>query len=61
MFEFIESAAFEKFLACYLDEDEYGELQQYMMRHPEESSPALGVCENSAGDGKERGSVAGCA
>ena len=35
MFEFIESAAFEKFLAYYLDDDEYGELQQFMMRHPE--------------------------
>ena len=35
MFEFIESAAFEKFLAYYLDDDEYAELQQFMMRHPE--------------------------
>ena len=35
MFEFIESAAFEQFLAYYLDDDEYGELQQFLMRHPE--------------------------
>jgi hypothetical protein len=35
VFEFIESAPFEKFLAYYLDDDEYGELQQFMIRHPE--------------------------
>lgn len=35
MFEFIESAALDKFLPYYLDDDEYGELQQFMMRHPE--------------------------
>lgn len=35
MYEFIESAAFEKYLAYYLDDDEYSELQQFMMRHPE--------------------------
>ena len=35
MSEFIESAAFEKFLAYYLDDDEYCELQQFLMRHPE--------------------------
>lgn len=35
MFEFIESAAFEKFLPFYLDDDEYGDLQQFLIRHPE--------------------------
>jgi hypothetical protein len=35
VFEFIESAAFERFLPYYLDDDGYGELQQFMMRHPE--------------------------
>ena len=35
VFEFIESATFEKFLPYYLDDDEYSELQQFMMRHPE--------------------------
>ena len=35
MYEFIESSAFGKFLAYYLDDDEYGELQQFMMRHPD--------------------------
>ena len=34
MFEFIESAAFEKFLPYDLDDDEFGELQQFMMRQP---------------------------
>ncbi|MBI4907694.1 MAG: transcriptional regulator [Acidobacteria bacterium] len=35
MFEFIESPAFERFRVYYLDDDEFGELQQFLMRHPE--------------------------
>lgn len=35
MFEFIESAAFARFVPYYLDDNEYGELQQFMMRHPD--------------------------
>ncbi len=35
MFTFIESAAFERVRAVYLDDDEYGELQQFMMKNPE--------------------------
>ena len=35
MFTFIESAAFERVRAVYLDDDEYGELQQFMMDNPE--------------------------
>jgi len=35
VFEFIESAVLERLRALYLDDDEYGELQQFMMRNPE--------------------------
>jgi hypothetical protein len=35
MFTFIETSAFEKLLPLYLDDDEYGELQQYLIEHPE--------------------------
>lgn len=35
MFTFIESAAFERVRAVYLDDDEYAELQQFMMQNPE--------------------------
>ena len=35
MFLFIESAAFERLRAHYLDDDQYSELQQFMMQSPE--------------------------
>ena len=35
MFTFIESPAFERVRAVYLDDNEYAELQQFMMRNPE--------------------------
>ena len=35
MFTFIESAVFERLCALYLDDDEYAELQQFMMETPE--------------------------
>jgi hypothetical protein len=35
MFTFIESSAFERIRPLYLDEDEYAELQQFMMQNPE--------------------------
>jgi hypothetical protein len=35
VFTFIESSAFERLLPVYLDDDEYAELQQYMMQTPE--------------------------
>ena len=35
MFTFIESAAFARVLPVYLDDDEYAELQQFLMEHPE--------------------------
>ena len=34
MFVFIESTAFDRLRANYLDDDEYGELQQFLMQHP---------------------------
>jgi hypothetical protein len=35
VFTFIESAAFERVRAVYLDDDECAELQQFMMHNPE--------------------------
>ncbi len=35
MFTFIESSIFERVLPVYLDDDDYSELQQFMMQNPE--------------------------
>ena len=35
MFTFIESTIFERVRDAYLDDDEYAELQQFMMERPE--------------------------
>ena len=35
MFTFVESSIFERLLPVYLDDDEYTELQQYLMQQPE--------------------------
>ncbi len=35
MFTFIEAATFERLRGLYLDDDEYAELQQFMMQNPE--------------------------
>ena len=35
MFTFIESAAFERVRPLYLDDDEYAELQEFMIQNPE--------------------------
>ena len=35
MFTFIESSIFERVLPVYLDDDEYAELQQYLIQNPE--------------------------
>jgi len=35
VFTFIESSAFQRLCLVYLDDDEYAELQQYMMQNPE--------------------------
>ena len=50
MFTFIESAAFERVRAFYLDDDEYAELQQFMLQNPE----AGGVVRGSGGVRKLR-------
>jgi len=34
MFTFIESSAFQRVCRVYLDDGEYSELQQFMMRNP---------------------------
>lgn len=34
MFTFIESSAFERLCPVYLDDDEYAELQQFMIQNP---------------------------
>ena len=34
MFTFIESSAFQRVCPVYVDDDEYSELQQFMMRNP---------------------------
>ena len=35
MFTFIESSIFERVLSAYLDDNEYSELQQYLIQNPE--------------------------
>jgi hypothetical protein len=35
VFTFIESSVFERLMPIYLDDDEYAELQQYMIQNPE--------------------------
>ena len=35
VFTFIESSIFERIRSVYLDDDEYSELQQYLMQNPE--------------------------
>lgn len=59
VFTFIESAVFERVRAVYLDDDEYSELQQFMMQNPEagEWYLALAGCENCAGNARAWASV----
>ena len=42
MFAFIESPAFERVRTVYLDDDEYADLQQFMMRNPEAGNMVRG-------------------
>jgi hypothetical protein len=35
VYTFIESSVFERVLPAYLDDDEYSELQQYLIKNPE--------------------------
>jgi len=39
---FIESAAFDRVRARYLDDNEYSELQQFMMQNPEAGAMVRG-------------------
>lgn len=63
VFVFVESIAFDRVRDRYLDDDEYGELQQFMMRNPE----AGAIVRGSGGVRKLRwrrkaqASVADCA
>ena len=50
MFTFIESTIFERVRDAYLDDDEYAELQQFMMERPE----AGNVIPGSGGVRKRR-------
>ena len=43
MFTFIESATFERMRALYLDDEEYAELQQFMILHPEAGNIVRGT------------------
>ena len=42
MFTFVESSSFEAIRAVYLDDDEFRELQQFMMLNPESGSVVPG-------------------
>ena len=55
MFEFIESAAFDRLRPDYLDDDDYDALQQYMMQNPE----AGAVVPGSGGVRKLRWRIGG--
>ena len=62
MSTFIESSAFERVCPVYLDDDEYAELQQFLMQHPEAGRVVAGVVGgipqwvsgNRAGDSRGR-------
>ena len=41
MFTFIESAAFERVRPLYLDDDEYAELQEFMIQNPEQETSSV--------------------
>ena len=55
MFTFIESSIFERVLPAYLDDDEYSELQQYLIQNPEAGDvvPGSEACARYAGCGQE--------
>ncbi len=42
MFTFIESSTFERILPVYLDDDEYSELQQFLLQNPEAGDVVAG-------------------
>jgi hypothetical protein len=42
VFEFIESAAFDRVRSVYLDDDEYADLQEFMMKNPDAGAVVRG-------------------
>jgi hypothetical protein len=62
VYVFIESAAFDRVRASYLDDDEYSELQEFMMQNPDSGAiiRGSGGVRKLAGGAKARGSAAGC-
>lgn len=50
VFTFIESTVFARLLSAYLDDDEYSDLQQFLMQNPE----AGDIVPGSGGVRKER-------
>jgi hypothetical protein len=57
VFTFMESSIFERVLPAYLDDDEYAELQQYLIQNPE----AGDVVPGSGGVRKVRWARSGAA
>ena len=57
----MDSSIFERVLPAYLDDDEYSELQQYLIQNPEAGDvvPGSGACARYAGHDQERESGAG--
>ena len=63
MFEFIETPFFTKALDRYLDDDEYGELQTHLIKHPNSGNwwfQDQGVFVNFGGPPKGGGNVEVC-
>lgn len=63
MFTFIESAAFDRMRANYLDDDEYRELQEFLMLNPSAGVvvPRSGGVRKLRWDAEAPASGAGCA
>jgi len=61
VFTFIESSIFERVLPAYLNDDEYAELQQYLIQNPEagEVVPGSGGLRKVRWRGEGQESVAG--
>lgn len=61
MFTFVESSTFGAIRPSYMDDDEYAELQNFMMHNPESGNivPGSGASANSGGSDRAWESVAG--
>lgn len=62
VFTFIESSIFKRMLPVYLDDDEYSELQQYLIQNPEagEVIPGSGGLRKVRWVDQEQEREAGC-